>query len=94
MTNDCGRKLFGVFVSRGLSHVDCDVSLLDQPLRTQMLFEEVLEKTTSAIRMVEESSIFLSNSNDELIREFKGTELALRVSLDLWVGTGWKRYHF
>ena len=51
-----------------------------------MFFEEVLEKTTSAISMLEEWSVFLSNSNDEFIREFKGTELALRVGAGLMGG--------
>ena len=43
--------------------------------------KDVLGKTTCGIRMLEESSIFLSNSFDELNREFKGTELALRVGI-------------
>ena len=43
-------------------------------------------KTSSAIRMLDESRIFLSNSFDELNREIKGTELALRFGVGFLVG--------
>ena len=46
-----------------------------------MFSEEVLGKTNDAIRMLHEASIFFSNSFDELTREFKGTDLALRVGV-------------
>ena len=48
-----------------------------QPLTAKMFLEKILGKTTSAIRMVDELSILLSYSFDELIPEFKRTELAL-----------------
>ena len=69
------------FVSRALSHVHSAVSLLHQPSTTKTLLEEVLEKTTNAIGKLQESSIFFSNSFDELTRDFKGTDLALRVGV-------------
>ena len=47
-----------------------------------MILEEVLRKTTSAIRMLDESLIFLSNSFDELIRE------TFVLELGFWVETG------
>ncbi len=77
-----------VLVSRALSHVHCAVSLLHQPLTTKSFLDEVLGKTTSAIYMLDESSIILSSSFDELIREFKGTELALRFGVG-FLGGDW-----
>ncbi len=70
-----------VAVSRALFHVQCAVSLLHQPSTTSHVLMDVLNKTKSAVAVIDKAQSFITGLFEQLLVEFKGSALALRFGV-------------
>lgn len=70
-----------VAVSRALFHVQCAVSLLRSPSTSSHVLRDILNKTKSAINLLDRSQGVFNTTCEQLVVELKGSALALRFGV-------------